>query len=308
MKTFDEENISAKQAPTQKPPRVPCAHEDSRRPQDDQPTPSHRKKTPRSDSLQLKSFFTLPKASRLLRRREYLALKASGRELRGKILAITTLKGTCSRLGITVSKKYGSSPQRAYFKRCVREIFRYLRPEFASPLTLNVRPLGKAPLTFEEIRAEMRALLPLHPPTLIIRHRRENKKKCSLTPLTRCPGFAFHTYPGDRPTISPETILLAPDAPELSVEDCAYPLLLLDSTWALLPKMTRWVDPLGTLRCRSLPKVWQTAYPRCQEVSEGLASIEALFAAYTILGYERSHLLANYHWKKLFLDINTPLC
>jgi len=308
VKTFNEENISAKQTSSQKPSRVPCTHEDSGRPQDNQQAPSHRKKASCSDSQQLKTFFAFPKAARLRRRWEYLALKSSGQELRGEKLGITLLKSPASRLGITVSKKYGSSPERAHFKRCVREVFRHLRPEFASPLTLNVRPLRGAPLTFDEIAADMRALLPLHPPTLIIRHRRENKKKCSLSPLTQCPGFKFHPYPGDRPKLTPETILLAPDAPVLSPEDGPAPLLLLDSTWALLSKMTRWIDPEGTLRRRSLPAYWQTAYPRCQEVREGLASIEALFAAYTILGYEKDHLLAYYHWRASFLALNEKLC
>lgn len=154
----------------------------------------------------------------------------------------------------------------------------------------------------------MRALLPLHPPTVIIRHRRENKKKCSLSPLTKCPGFDFHPYPGDRPQLSPQTILLSPQGPPIRPEDGPAPLLLLDSTWALLPKMTRWIDPENTLRRRSLPPQWKTAYPRCQEVSDGLASIEALFAAYTILGYERDHLLANYHWRSEFLELNEILC
>jgi pre-rRNA-processing protein TSR3 len=60
---------------------------------------------------------------------------------------------------------------------------------------------------------------------------------------------------------------------------------------------------------RSLPKGFQTAYPRrqldCPDPSQGLASIEALYIAFFLLGRECDFLLDGYYWKELFLQRNT---
>lgn len=308
MTILDEKNIPAQQTQTQEPPRISCPHEDAGGAQCDPQTQTHRQKAPCANRNRLKKILGLPKASRLLRRSDFIHLRNCGRTLRGSKLAITVERSPISRLGITASKKYGNSPARAYFKRCVREIFRHLKLEFQHTLIINVRPLVKAPLTYHEIESEMRALLPLHPPTLIIRHRRENKKKCSLTPLQHCPGFSFQTYPLDNPEIPANTVLLSHLGEPLTKEDCKGPLLLLDGTWAHVEKMSRFIDPEERLTKKSIPAGWKTAYPRCQEVSSGLASIEALFAAYTILGWEKEHLLKNYHWSEKFISVNKELC
>ncbi len=149
----------------------------------------------------------------------------------------------------------------------------------------------------------MRALLPLHPPTLIIRHKRENRKKCSLTPLEKCPGFNFASYPSaSAPPLPEGGILLAPDAPVLTPEDEGRPLVLIDGTWDHAKKIETWIASGGhVLERRSLPPEWKTAYPRRQDVKTGLASIEALYAAYTLFGWERNHLLYKYYWREDFL-------
>jgi pre-rRNA-processing protein TSR3 len=58
---------------------------------------------------------------------------------------------------------------------------------------------------------------------------------------------------------------------------------------------------------RSLPLI-HTAYPRKSEVfadpTEGLATIEALYAALRILGRDTRGLLDHYHWKQKFLELN----
>jgi pre-rRNA-processing protein TSR3 len=57
---------------------------------------------------------------------------------------------------------------------------------------------------------------------------------------------------------------------------------------------------------RSLPSHYKTAYPRrqldCPDPERGLASIEALYAAYSILGRSTDGLLDRYHWKEEFLS------
>lgn len=140
--------------------------------------------------------------------------------------------------------------------------------------------------------------------TLIIRHRKENLKKCSLRQLESDPNLIFKRYPTD----SVETegyLLLKVDAPQLTAADAAHGLLLLDATWRLAAKMEK-VLALPVL-ARSLPRDLQTAYPRRQDEEHGLATVEALYVAHLILGKPYAHLLDHYHWKIPFLEKNHAL-
>jgi pre-rRNA-processing protein TSR3 len=90
----------------------------------------------------------------------------------------------------------------------------------------------------------------------------------------------------------------------LSSEDADRGLLLLDGTWRLAARM----EPFYShVEVRSLPLI-HTAYPRKSEVfadpSEGLATIEALYAALKILGRETTGLLDHYYWQQQFLERN----
>ena len=93
------------------------------------------------------------------------------------------------------------------------------------------------------------------------------------------------------------------DAPPLSSADRGCPLLLLDSTWRLLAELRGCVTG-DTIR-RSIPGDVQTAYPRTSRYYEdptgGLASVEALYVALKILGYDDPTLLDGYHWQEEFL-------
>jgi len=150
----------------------------------------------------------------------------------------------------------------------------------------------------------------LFPPTVILRHRRENLKKCSLRGLEKLPDIEFFSYPCS--LISLEKcqgyILLHLDAPPLALEDTHRGLLLVDATWRYADKMLRFVEQIPGLVPRSLPGHFRTAYPRrqddCQDPERGLASVEALFLANRILGRNTSQLLENYYWKNEFLEIN----
>jgi pre-rRNA-processing protein TSR3 len=106
--------------------------------------------------------------------------------------------------------------------------------------------------------------------------------------------------------------VLALGAPELSVADVGRPLLLLDSTWRLLPQLEACLHGEGVRR--TLPAV-ATAYPRVSKIAEdphgGLASVEALYLAKLLLGERDDDLLKAYYWREIFLEnmkrANPPL-
>lgn len=144
-------------------------------------------------------------------------------------------------------------------------------------------------------------------PTVVIRHRKENLKKCSLKGLETRPDFLFYRYPLKViPNIS-NYILLTLDAPLLSSEDANRGLLVLDGTWRYASQMKKQLEPhLGSVILRSLPSSCRTAYPRrqedCPDPELGLASVEAIYVAYKLLGWNTEGLLDNYHWKEQFLE------
>lgn len=72
---------------------------------------------------------TLPKAARILRRREFLRVQQKGRRLySGEVLVIALDSGnTRPRIGITVSSKIANAVGRNRVKRWVREAFRASR-------------------------------------------------------------------------------------------------------------------------------------------------------------------------------------
>ncbi|MBN1404048.1 MAG: hypothetical protein JW942_06235 [Opitutales bacterium] len=167
------------------------------------------------------------------------------------------------------------------------------------------------------------------PRIVVIRHPKEKRSKCSLLPLESWEGTFFHR---GKPGFSMDGtgfLLLAPDAPLISPADAvltpgeeasfagdraAYlakdsqgrtlrPILLLDSTWRLLPGLRRMIE--GTPLERSLPLTMKTAYPRVSKMTEdpdcGLATIEALYGALRLMGMDCPALLEQYRWRDDFL-------
>lgn len=146
------------------------------------------------------------------------------------------------------------------------------------------------------------------PATLIVRHRRENLKKCSLRGLETHSDFIFTRYP--KPNLPPLDgyMILSLDAPRLTKADAECGLVILDGTWRYAERMYANIPELSQLKKRSLPSSLVTAYPRrqddCQNPDRGLASIEAIYAAYAILGRDTAGILDLYHWKDDFLNKN----
>ena len=144
----------------------------------------------------------------------------------------------------------------------------------------------------------------MYPPTVIVRHTKENPRKCSILPLRGRPDLVFLNYPVRvRPPLE-GYIRLAADGPELTAADADRGLLLLDGSWRWAGSMMR---DFADVPPRSLHG-YRTAYPRVSKLGtdpdHGLASVEALFVAYHILGRPINGLLDHYHWRAEFLRSN----
>lgn len=148
----------------------------------------------------------------------------------------------------------------------------------------------------------------LFPPTIILRHRKENLKKCSLRGLEQHPDFRFYSYPKDQLPDLSGYFLLAMNAPVLEETDRNLGIFLIDGTWVYAERMERQLPKPHLFQKRSLPKNYLTAYPRsqngCPDPSRGLASIEALYLAYLLLKRNADGLLDHFYWRNDFLNKN----
>jgi pre-rRNA-processing protein TSR3 len=142
------------------------------------------------------------------------------------------------------------------------------------------------------------------PVTVIVRHPKENPKKCSILPLAGRADILLLKHPvKQRPPLE-GYVRLAAEGPPLSAADAGCGLLLLDGSWRWAAAMER--DFLD-VPPRSL-RGYRTAYPRASKLGtdpdNGLASVEALFVAYHLLGRPTAGLLDYYRWSEEFLRLN----
>lgn len=141
-------------------------------------------------------------------------------------------------------------------------------------------------------------------PTIIVRDRKENPKKCSVMPIRDRPDVRLFPYPAKELPELTGYVRLAAEGPPLSRADADRGILLLDGSWRSADAMTRAFDHVEP---RSLSG-FTTAYPRVSKLgtdpANGLASIEALFLAYHILGRPTAGLLDHYRWRDRFLEAN----
>lgn len=146
------------------------------------------------------------------------------------------------------------------------------------------------------------------PPTVVIRHRLENLKKCSLRGLESRSDFHFISYPYSSLPNLQNYIILTLHAPPLTEADSQHGLLILDATWRYAAKMLKPLDNQPHFIYRSLPTHFRTAYPRrqpdCPDPERGLASIEAIYLSYRLLQRDTQGLLDQYYWKEQFFSIN----
>jgi pre-rRNA-processing protein TSR3 len=142
------------------------------------------------------------------------------------------------------------------------------------------------------------------PPTIIVRHPKENPRKCSILPLRGRPDLVFLQYPVKKVPPLDGYVRLAAEGPPLTAEDAGRGLLLLDGSWRRAGAMERAFLEVSP---RSLHG-YRTAYPRVSkrgtDPDNGLASVEALFVAYHILGRPTAGLLEHYRWAEEFVKLN----
>ena len=142
------------------------------------------------------------------------------------------------------------------------------------------------------------------PVTIIVRHPKENPRKCSVMPLKGRRDVLFMGYPVARLPCLEGYVRLAADGPELSAADGDQGILLIDGSWRWAESMTA---AFAHVPPRSLHGV-TTAYPRISKLGtdpgNGLASIEALYMAYRVLGRPTDGLLDSYRWASQFLALN----
>jgi ribonuclease P protein component len=106
--------------------------------------------------------YIFPKTSRLLRSREFRLCAKYGNQRSGHFLHIdvrqTAYPGT--KLGLTVSRRFGKAVMRNRFKRLVREAFRLSQHELPACLHINVHPRAASrEATLSDIRQELLSLV-----------------------------------------------------------------------------------------------------------------------------------------------------
>ena len=143
-----------------------------------------------------------------------------------------------------------------------------------------------------------------YPKTVLLIHPKENRAKCSLEPLRGRPDLCFVDFSARHPKEMPGYVRLSVEGSPLTEADATSGLLLIDGSWRHSARMH---EHFSTVPPRSLGG-FRTAYPRVSKLFEdppqGLASVEALYIAYRILGRSTDGLLDAYFWREQFLRLN----
>lgn len=132
-----------------------------------EPSPEHRAKglaaglsTELSAELAAELPATFPAESRLKRQADFAVVFKRGKVAADDVLVMHAIHGETSRpkLGLSISKKVGNSPQRNRWKRLIREAFRLNQHQLPQHQWIVVRPRRGA---IPEFRAIEKSLLKL---------------------------------------------------------------------------------------------------------------------------------------------------
>jgi pre-rRNA-processing protein TSR3 len=140
--------------------------------------------------------------------------------------------------------------------------------------------------------------------TVLVIHPKEKRAKCSLEPLRGRPDLCFVDFSPQQSIELPGYVRLSVDGPPLTEADAKCGILLIDGSWRHAERMH---EQFAAVPPRSLAG-FRTAYPRVSKLFDdpagGLASVEALYVAYRILGRPTEGLLDAYFWREQFLSLN----
>lgn len=104
-------------------------------------------------------------------------------------------------------------------------------------------------------------------------------------------------------------MLVMGGAPVISPADAELGLFMVDATWRYAEVMMKQIErDVAACQPRTLPAHFKTAYPRrqddCSDPERGLASVEAIYLAYHLMGRDTEGILDGYHWRDQFLHNN----
>ncbi len=142
----------------------------------------------------------------------------------------------------------------------------------------------------------------------VVVHPKERLSKCSAWPLRDHGEFDFYRFPEERVPNPENCVRLGLSDEILSPTDADKTLIVIDATWRYVERMEA---DYASVPLRGLPPEWTTAYPRNSKLFEdpdgGLATVEAIYAAYIVLARDPQDLLNDYQWRDEFLKINSDL-
>jgi ribonuclease P protein component len=170
---MDETNFPAKQQATQENARIPRAHEHAGRTAGAEEAAGkgtqashggHSTETAQvTDATAVgRRSQRFPRALRLRKRREFLAVQRKGRRQTAPHFVVITRrrKDLPSRLGITTSRRVGTAPERNRVRRLVREFFRrQVPPTSPRDIVVIARP-GAARLSYGEVTEQLSRVMP----------------------------------------------------------------------------------------------------------------------------------------------------
>lgn len=150
----DEKDLSAAQHSQEKDPRVSGSHEIPGRAACDKTKKSQGQET--AGGVAGEGSFGFGRDSRLLKKKEYESVFATGRRYRnGRFEYIYSGNDIGrSRLGLVVSRKVGKAVVRNRVKRILREVFRLNKHKLKTDIDLVIRAFpNTSPVTFAEVLA-----------------------------------------------------------------------------------------------------------------------------------------------------------